>query len=370
MSTPIWLWHRTFRLGLSLLLAAALVACFLSSAATGGERQGRPGPQPDINCFAYHRFGDDRFPSTNIDLETFRAQLELLKGNGYTVLTLGRALHQLWSDAPLPEKVAVLTVDDGYETFLTNAMPLLRTYGYPATLFVNTANVGDTGYLTWEELQRLRGEGIEIGSHSAAHPHFLDYPREQRRTMFRRDLRAAQEEFEEHLGCSPDLYSYPYGEYTPGMQGILREMGMKAAVAQKSGVIHAGSDRFVLPRFPMGGPYATLSGFKTKLTMRALPVRTASPASPVVADGGPPVLELVLDPGAVDMQGLQCFVGGERACTIRRHPDTPGKVTVQATRPLSGRRTLYTVTAPSPSGQAWHWYSHLWVRPGVGEQGH
>jgi hypothetical protein len=104
--------------------------------------------------------------------------------------------------------------------------------------------------------------------------------------------------------------------------------------------------------------------------MRALPVRKASPESPVVKGGSPPVLELVLDLSIVDMQGVQCFVQGERACRIRRDSDVPGRIRVQATKGLTARRTLYTVTAPSATGSAWHWYSHLWVRPAIKESGH
>ena len=68
-----------------------------------------------------------------------------------------------------------ITVDDAFRSFLTGAVPLLREYGYPATLFVNSGEMDGPDYLSWEELRRLaQGGSIEIGNHSAAHGYLLD----------------------------------------------------------------------------------------------------------------------------------------------------------------------------------------------------
>jgi peptidoglycan/xylan/chitin deacetylase (PgdA/CDA1 family) len=299
-------------------------------------------------------------------LDVFEAQLAYLREKDYSVLTLGQALSRLRTEEGIPEKGVVLTVDDGYTSFLSGAMPLLREYGFRATLFVQTENIGDPGFLGWKELRRLQSEGIEIGNHSASHAHFLNMRKEGRLRRFGKDVRQAQQAFASELGEAPDIFSYPFGEYTPGMQKVLRDMGLEAAVAQKSGVLHAGGDRYALPRFPMGGPYATLDGFVSKAQMRALKVRKERPQSPMVRNN-PPTLSLELDAKGIALDGLQCFVGGSRDCSLRQDPKDPSRITVTATQKLSNRRTLYTVTAPSANGSGWHWHSHLWVLPGIEE---
>ncbi len=350
-----------------IILVLALLLLVPASALTAGTvRDQRDNSATEIPCFAYHRFGDSRYPSTNIDLGVFESQLQYLREKDYTVLTLAQAQSRLRSGEGVPEKSVVLTVDDGYASFLSGAMPLLREYGFQATLFVQTENVGDPGFLGWEELRQLQSEGIEIGNHSASHAHFLNMGQDQRLERFRKDVRQAQQAFASKMGKTPDLFSYPFGEFTPGMQDVIRDMGFSAAAAQKSGVMHAGGDRYAIPRFPMGGPYATLEGFISKAAMRPLRIRSELPESPVVANN-PPTLTLDLEAEGVDLSGLQCFVGGSRDCSIVRDTQDPSRIRVKATQELTQRRTLYTVTAPSADSSAWHWHSHLWVRPEIEE---
>ena len=83
----------------------------------------------NIRCFVYHRFGDSRYPSTNIATKDFQNHLEYLQQNDFHVITLGDALERLQEERDIPDKTVVLTVDDGYASFYTHAMPLLRQYG-------------------------------------------------------------------------------------------------------------------------------------------------------------------------------------------------------------------------------------------------
>ncbi len=236
-----------FLWGCCALLPAAAVA----SGSTG-----------EANIFIYHRFGDPRYPSTNISLEAFAAQLAWLKDEGRPVLPLGDVVRRLATGEPLPEGCVVLTVDDAFRSFLEGGMPLLRRYHYPVTLFVNTDSVGAPGYLTWGELRALAAEGVEIGNHSATHDYLLEHRRgegeEAWRARVTADIRRAQQALSRELGRSPQLFAYPFGEFSPELQALVRQEGFLGAVGQQSGVVWEGSDRFALPRFPMGGDYATL----------------------------------------------------------------------------------------------------------------
>lgn len=322
----------------------------------------------EANVFVYHRFGDSRYPSTNIDLEVFEAQLRYLAENQYQVLPLGEIARRLAQGVELPEHCAGLSIDDAYATFLKGAFPLLRKYQMPATLFVNTASVGGDDYMTWKELQKVQGAGIEIGNHSDRHSFLLNRrageTTEQWRKRVRKDIQTAQDKLTEHLGKAPQVFAYPYGEFDPQLQDVVRDVGFVAAFGQQSGVIAAGEDLFTLPRFPMGGPYATLQGFREKVAMKNLPLEVLSPWTPVIksSDPNPPLLVVKIDPSVVDLRRLNCFVPGQPSPKIQQVADQPNQFEIRADAPLTGRRSKYTLTAPGHDGHGWYWFSQLWVR--------
>lgn len=321
----------------------------------------------DIPVFAYHRFGDSRYPSTNISSDVFESQLKYLADNHYTVLTLGEAVAKWKAGKSLPDKAVILTIDDGYLSFYKNGWPLLKKYGYSATIFVQTGTIGGSDFMSWQQIKEMQKAGIEIGNHSHDHAQFLNLDGKDRMAAFRKDLAQASDQFQEHLGSKPTLYCYPYGEWTSDMEQVLRDAGFEAATAQKSGVFSQSSDAMAIPRFPMGGPFGTLQGFKNKIVMKALEVAKVSPASPFFTDN-PPTLQLTIKPGEVNLKNAQFFVDGTKM-EIKKIT-TAGEeqiVVLQSNKKLTQRRTLYTLTAPSMGGKSWHWYSHLWVNPKVAE---
>ncbi len=320
----------------------------------------------DIPVFAYHRFGDDRFPSTNISMEVFESQLEYLKENDYRVLSMGEAVDRWTSGDDFPEKTVVLTVDDGYLSFYTHGVKLLKKYGYPATVFVQTQTVGGNDFMNWNQLKELIRAGIEIGNHSHSHDHFVNYPEKDRKDQFRDDLKIASDLFREHLGEAPEIYAYPYGEWTQDMEKVLEEEGFKAAAVQKSGVLCEMTPRFAIPRFPMGGPFATIEGFENKITMKALRIEQEIPDSPFYTSN-PPELRVELVPGKINPKNAQFFVDGVKTEIKKISGGQQPYIILKAGKKLSGRRTLYTLTAPSADGKSWHWFSYLWINPEVEE---
>lgn len=316
-----------------------------------------------VNAFIYHRFDESRYPSTNISAQIFSQQLAYLKENNYQVLSLGEVVRRLIAGEPLPEKGAALCIDDAFTSFAEVGMPLLREYGYPVSLFINTDAVGTHGYLDWDEIKALADEGVEIGNHTASHAYLVEKEEGESfsawRERIRSDINKSQQQFEQHLGMVPQLFVYPYGEYSTAVVKLIKELGFTAGYAQQSGVIHSAHDLFTLPRFPMGGPYATLQGFKNKLAMKSLVVAQQEPFSPVVINT-PPELLLQIETDEVDMRRVNCFVQGENSCRVEAVDGRQGWYRVVAEQPLSSRRNKYTLTVPGKKG-GWHWFSQLWV---------
>ncbi|MGK2905453.1 MAG: polysaccharide deacetylase family protein [Desulfuromonadales bacterium] len=322
------------------------------------------------NVFVYHRFNDSRYPSTNISTADFRAHLDLLSQEKFSVLTLGQVIERLQQGTDLPQRCAVITIDDAYRSFLTEGWPLLKEYGYPATLFVSTDAVGGGGFLSWQELKVLQAEGVEIGNHSAGHVYFLDrYISETNTDWSKRvseDLFRSRQAFENNLGSSPKLFAYPYGEFAPELINLVKEAGFTAAFGQQSGVVDAGQDPFSLPRFPAGGQYAAVAEFRSKLFMKRLSVRIVSPASPVIKEENPPRLRFYLHQD-VDSGSLRCFVPGSSDCLVRKVSGEEELYEAESLQPLSGRRSKYTLTARDARGKSWYWFSQLWIQPRGGE---
>lgn len=308
--------------------------------------------------FIYHRFGDNRYPSTNIKIDQFKAQLEYLKSNQYQVVTLSEAYQQLKTNR-LTSKTVVLTIDDGYQSFYQNALPLLERYGFKATLFINTVTVGATDYMSWTEIKDARERGIEIGNHSHEHPFFLSS-----QTDFRSDLYASHSNFEQYLGSIPKVYAYPYGEWNTDMHATLKSEGYMAAAAQNSGIISTYANPYALPRFPMSETYADINSFIQKINMLPLAVRTKEVHTKgYLGSKERPRLVLTFQEDDLQLEYLQCFIQGS-ACnkSIQVKKDQKVELVVKPKSPLQRRRTLITITVQDNSGQ-WYWYSYSYVQP-------
>ena len=318
----------------------------------------------DIVCFVYHRFGDSRFPSTNISVNDFESQLKWLQSNNFQVLTLTDAISYLESNKP-PQKTVVITIDDAFKSFFENGLPLLRKYDMPATLFVNTETVGARDYLDWSEIKQASSNRIEIGNHSHSHAYFLNKSKETRAKAFLEDIEIAQKLLEDNLNFTPLTFAFPYGEYDDEMLAIVKQLGFSVAAAQYSGVISSSSDPFQLPRFPMSEAYSKT--FENKAMMKALVIKSKSPVSSINSNESvQPSLSLTLNVSGLKMDQVQCFVQGSE-CNLRivEHVGNEMKLTIRSSASIGNRRrTLYTITVPDEEGQ-WHWFSHLWINPSI-----
>lgn len=322
-------------------------------------------PDKSVVCFMYHRFDDSKFPSTSTSTNDFEAHLRYLKENGFTVLSFSAAMEYLRSDTPA-KKVAVITIDDGYKSFYERGLPLLRKYEMPATLFINTGTVAASDYMDWDQLKMAMESGVEIGNHTHSHSYFMNEEAPARYETFERDIKKSVLIISEKLGITPEVFAYPFGEFDTGMKQVVKDTGFKYAAAQHSGVVHSGTDVYQVPRFPMSGAYAELAQFAEKASMLPLKVVGQRPDDTTLPSGDlRPLLRLIIENEGLQTNRMQCFVqGAECALTIIEENSNEITITVRATRALSRRRTLYTLTAPDTAG-AWHWYSHLWINSEV-----
>jgi len=318
--------------------------------------------QKEVVVFIYHRFGDNKYPSTNVSIADFESHLNYLKTHGFNVLSFGQAVEYI-ADPGIAyhEKVVCITIDDAFKSFYNNGYPLLKKYGFTASLFVNSETIGGGSFMTWDEIKKVAEAGIEIGNHTHSHDYYLNIPAALRHEKFAEEVKKCQEIIKQQTGITAGVFAYPFGEFDEEMKNIIKKQGFKAAAAQFSGVMY-DNDRFAIPRFPMTGSTATLKSFSEKATMHALRIISKSPDSPFLKGHNPPPLTLDADTSNADLSRMSCFVS--QGCTSSVTGNT---IKINAKSPLTSRRTNYTITAPAKNGRGWYWYTHQWVIPEIKE---
>ena len=214
----------------------------------------------------YHRFDESKYPSTNIQLDIFKQQLEIIKNEGIKFLHPKDFEKSLYEDKSI--RKVLLTIDDGLLSFYENAWPILKEKKIPFILFVNTREVGSFNYMNWDQIKELyNSPNVEIGNHSHSHEYLVDENSE----VIKKDIIKSIQIFEKKLGSNSNFFSYPFGEFSIEFQNIIKELGFKYAFGQHSGVIDETKDFWGLPRFPINEKYGEIKRFKT--LMKTLPFK-------------------------------------------------------------------------------------------------
>jgi peptidoglycan/xylan/chitin deacetylase (PgdA/CDA1 family) len=311
----------------------------------------------------YHRFGEDRYPSTNIRVEQLDAQLEHLRDGGYAVIPMADLVAALTDGRPLPDRAVVLTVDDAYRSVYEVAFPRLRSFGFPFTVFVATDPVDDRlpDYMTWDQMREMAAAGVTFANHGASHMSLIERRDGENdtdwRARVRADLEKGRRRLSEELDPLETVFAYPYGEYDTVTASIARDMGY-LAFGQQSGAVGPSSDRRALPRYPMAEAFADPEEFRTKVASRPMPVSAVEPWDPVVTTPRPSLV-VTLDASDAELDRLACFVSDQGRVEVEwLEPGQRFRV-VPASDLGTGRQRV-NCTAPRPDGR-FEWFSHPWI---------
>ncbi len=332
-----------------------------AGAAAGGTAANPAALEPHAVILLYHRFGEDDVPTTNIRAEQFAEHLRILKEGGHHVLPLAEVVAALRDRRPLPDRTVAITVDDGWRSFAEVGWPMLRQAGFPVTLFVSTDALdrGGSRLMGWEDVRRLRREGVAIGHHGAAHLHMIDAGVRAART----DLERADARFRAELGAPPRLFAWPYGEYDGALVRLVESHGFTAAMAQFSSVASPAENPFTLPRFAFNERYGTPSRFRLVSRTLALPVVDVLPRDPVLGPRtNPPAFGFSLSRPVPGWRRIACYPsGGVRAEMILLREAR--RVEVRPKSPFPPGRQRINCTLPAGKGR-WFWFGRFFYVPG------
>ena len=220
----------------------------------------------------YHRVDEVRGDRLVISPQVFRAQMEWLRRREIRVVDLDTLVDSLQHPNGGVNQIAI-TFDDGYADNHRFARPILRSYGYPATLFVSAGLAGTdrmilasrpgatpARLMNWEELKQMAAEGFSIGSHALTHTRLTRMSIAQ----VKAEVNDSKKILEEKLGRPVDWFCYPSGAYSVEVVRLVQWAGYHGACSIRPGANTAQTHRFALRRTEISAE-DTLITFQRKL---------------------------------------------------------------------------------------------------------
>lgn len=254
-----------------------------------------------ILSLMYHRFDEDKYPSTNIQMSIFKEHIKIIKNSNYKFYD-PKNLENDFSISKKEKKI-LITIDDAFTSFYEVAWPYLKKEKISFILFVSTETIGKNGYMTWEQIKEVEQESFAyIGNHSHSHNYLVDLNDND----FIDDINISSSFFNENLGYNPIFFSYPFGEYSSAIKKYVSKK-FKYAFGQHSGVIDINKDRFELPRFPINEKYGDLNRFKFLINLYPLQYKNLYPEEKYVTDNNPPKLYVKFFEEQKNINNINCF---------------------------------------------------------------
>jgi peptidoglycan/xylan/chitin deacetylase (PgdA/CDA1 family) len=179
-----------------------------------------------IPVLMFHSITNVKGNELQTSKEQFKQEMQYLKDKGYTTLTLTEVYDFFQKDKPIPKKSVVITFDDGYLDNYTNAYPILKQFGFKATIFDITSTVDTSAnYLNSAQLKELSSNGIDIEPHTITHPYLnkLSYDQQYK------ELKISKDFIETLLSKTVKFVAYPYGEWNQDTIKAVKNIGYTMA---------------------------------------------------------------------------------------------------------------------------------------------
>ena len=303
--------------------------------------------------FMYHKFGVEKYPSTSVTIAQLENHVNEFIKEKYNIKSLDFIVDTIINDGELPNNTIGISVDDADKSFFDVGWPLFKKNNIPVTLFVTTKTISknNKNYLNWDQIRKLKQEGVVIGAHSHTHAHMPDISINE----VKNEIEISNKIFLKELGEIPTLFAFPYGETTTEIIELIKEYKFKVAFGQHSGIINETSNMYYLPRFSLNEKYGELDRVKFATSAKGLGVYDFIPANPTI-DQNPPFIGFsLLDNNKV--QGLDCFIFDSKGQVEREIFKFNERVEIRLNRELSNGRSRMNCTVKDNAG-VWRWFGH------------
>lgn len=187
-----------------------------------------------VPVLTYHHISRTRASKMAVPVTSFELQMAYLRRNRYQVIPLRQLIDFLEFKGQVPERAVVITFDDGWASTYRLAYPILRRYGYQATLFLSTDVIGSSRRaLTWKQARELAAsETFDVQCHTKSHRNLKMQPEEDFRgymAMLQRELRDSRALVKRKTGKECQFLAYPYGATNHLVVAMAQKFGYRAA---------------------------------------------------------------------------------------------------------------------------------------------
>ncbi|MEQ8236738.1 MAG: polysaccharide deacetylase family protein [Syntrophomonadaceae bacterium] len=225
----------------------------------------------------YHHL-DSLENSATISPERFREHIQGLHRLGYNFISLPQLNDFLEGGKPLPPNAVAITIDDGYASVYSQALPVLQSEKVPAAVFMIVGHIGATEgeipKLTWDEMDEMQSLGIVFQSHTydshvvisdengrrgpslTSRGYVPEAARSENNSEYQDrilyDLQVSRSILEDRLGAEVQYLALPFGSHSLSVQDSARQAGYDYVFTVEPGMVNLVSDRFALGRFNAG----------------------------------------------------------------------------------------------------------------------
>jgi len=190
-----------------------------------------------------------------VNTEVFRTQMQYLKDRGYGVISMQDILNFFEQGIKTQSKSVLLTFDDGYDDFYTDAYPILREFNYPATVFIPTGLMNNAGYLYWDKISEMNQNRILFANHTWSHKNI-----KTKEDVLKMEISTADVQLNEKGLNIPKVFAYPYGSESALAISFLQGLNYKLIFTTRYGGTLCKKQMLNLPRMRVGNGSLSIYG--------------------------------------------------------------------------------------------------------------
>ena len=299
----------------------------------------------------YHRFEENKYPSTNIKIKDFQEHIKIIEENKIKFINPKNFEKELKNNK-LQKKI-LLTIDDGFLSFYENAWPILKSKKIPFILFVSTREVGAFNYMNWDQIKEISKENfVEIGNHSHTHEYLADENNE----LIKKDIEKSISIFKKNLNKNSEFFSYPFGEYSNDFKKIIKDLGFKYAFGQHSGVMDETKDFYELPRYPINEKYGEIKRFRSLTKTLPFKYKNIYPQEKyLVKTKNPPKVKIEFYNDIKNLKSVSCYSNeGNKWRRSDTKFENSNTLLININEKFVGERGRINCSLRDPSG-FWRW---------------
>lgn len=225
----------------------------------------------NIIVLMYHRFDEEKYPSTSISKVLFEEHIKYLANQNIKILPLTELLKYFRGEHNLPKQCVFITIDDGFKSFYENGFPILKKNKLPFSIFISSSYVSNqksSDYMSWTMLKEISEHNGLVLNHSKNHESLLginDF-------KLKKEIEENQIIIQNKIGIQPKVFSYPYGESDKKVEEIIKLLDYEIAFSQHSAPVHKNQNKYRLPRYSLNDEYGNLKRFKKILKSKPLEI--------------------------------------------------------------------------------------------------